>query len=234
MSAPTYSVIVPVLNEAKEMVPCLENIRNCLPESEIIVVDGGSADGTAELAREWGARVVTHASTRGGQCHAGAEVAQGEVFIFLHADCRLEPDASRILEAEFLRKRRVVAKFSAQFNSPALGYRLRSRLGRMESIFTSFGDQGIVVSAASYRAGNRIPDMRLFEDVEFFRRARKRGKVIVLNATINLSTRRFDLKGNFRCFVKDGLLIFYYLLGMSHEKLYSLYYRKPASISSKQ
>ena len=227
MSAPTYSVIIPVLNEAAQIVPCIENVKSCIGDSEIIVVDGSSKDGTPALARERGVKVVDHIASRGGQCHAGAEAARGKVFVFLHADCRLEPDAASVLDREFIGKNREVAKFSAKFDSPALKYRLRSWFGRMENIFTTFGDQGIVVSAASYRSGNRIPDMKLFEDVEFFRRARKKGKIIVLKSTIHLSIRRFVVKGCYRSFVKDGILIFYYLLGMSDEKLYSMYYKKP-------
>lgn len=229
MNAPAYSVIVPVLNEAPRIRTCIGNIRQCLPGSEIIVVDGGSGDGTPELARRAGAMVLERNASRGGQCHAGAQAARGAVLVFLHADCLLEPDAAAVIDRDFTGKGLAVAKLSARFDSPAFKYRVRSWFARRETLFTSFGDQGIVVSGDRYRAGERIPDMKLFEDVEFFRRARKKGRIAVLETTIHLSIRRFEAKGCYRSFVKDGILIFLYLLGMPHERLYARYYRKPGA-----
>src|SRR5262245_31321447 len=87
-SAPSVSVVIPTWRE-KGVVGGA--VRSATEEGadEVIVSDGGSDDGTADEAREAGARVVLGAKGRGPQLNAGASAARGDVLLFLHADTRL-------------------------------------------------------------------------------------------------------------------------------------------------
>ncbi len=99
------SIIVPVFNEATLICPFLEHLRERAPGAEVIVADGGSSDGTAELAAGLSHRVVHGEPGRAAQMNAGALVARGEVLWFLHADvnvplqCRNEIGSWDLLSA---------------------------------------------------------------------------------------------------------------------------------------
>src|SRR5687767_15143601 len=104
---PRLSVIIPVLDEARSIGATLDAVARLGEGVEVLVVDGGSSDGTGEIARARGARVVESVRGRGAQMHAGALAAEGAAFWFLHADTRAPADAAaRIHEA--LRDPRVV------------------------------------------------------------------------------------------------------------------------------
>jgi glycosyltransferase involved in cell wall biosynthesis len=91
---PTLSIIMPVLDEAATIADALAALEPCRARgAEIIVVDGGSRDGTVEAARRFADRVMTAPRGRGSQMNAGAAAAQGGVLLFLHADTRLPPEA---------------------------------------------------------------------------------------------------------------------------------------------
>jgi glycosyltransferase involved in cell wall biosynthesis len=93
MSGPIVSIIVPVLNESGLIRPFLERLRSLAPGAEIIVVDGGSNDGTAELSSGLADRVLNSSPGRARQMNAGAQVAHADVFWFLHADSLIPPNA---------------------------------------------------------------------------------------------------------------------------------------------
>ena len=85
------SVVIPGLNEAEKIVSCLDSIKSQQGEFEVIVVDGGSIDGTVDLAGAQ-ARVIRSEKGRGVQMNSGARHCTGEVLLFLHADTRLPPE----------------------------------------------------------------------------------------------------------------------------------------------
>ena len=84
----SISVVIPALNEAACLAETLRSVRSENPY-EILVVDGGSADGTVEAARE-ADRVLQGPRGRAAQMNLGAAHATGDVLLFLHADCTLE------------------------------------------------------------------------------------------------------------------------------------------------
>src|ERR1017187_6135996 len=93
MNRPFVSIVVPVLNESALIRGFLQHLRGTIPSAEIIVVDGGSADGTSELSADLADRVLLASPGRGKQMNVGAAVARGEVLWFLHADAIVPDDA---------------------------------------------------------------------------------------------------------------------------------------------
>ena len=86
------SVIIPTLNEAPQLPDTLKRVRAVLRHGDkIIVADGGSTDGTREIASDYGACVVRSPRGRGTQLNAGADAATGDILLFLHADTHLPP-----------------------------------------------------------------------------------------------------------------------------------------------
>src|SRR5947199_2530794 len=133
---------MPVLNETARIVEALTNVRRLARDAEIIVVDGGSEDGTPELASPF-ARVITSRKGRARQMNAGAAAAHGDVLLFLHVDTDLPAGALSAISCALHDPRVVGGAFALRFDEPGWLYGLiawstnmRSRVRRIAT-----GDQ---------------------------------------------------------------------------------------------
>jgi rSAM/selenodomain-associated transferase 2/rSAM/selenodomain-associated transferase 1 len=191
-----YSIIIPTINEEDGIAPCIESVRRAIADVEIIVADGGSTDATRSIASRMGARVVESKRSRGIQCNAGARIARGNVLVFLHADTVLPGDAYFQLERYFLNPKSDAAMFRMKFDHPNRWFRLYSWFTHFDSIFTSFGDQCIIVRRTIFEEAGGFPDWVLFEDLEFIRRVRRlKKKIKKLPSYVTTSARRFVENG---------------------------------------
>lgn len=225
MSAAPFaiSVIVPTLNEAPRLAATLANIRSTLPGAEILVADGGSTDGTPQLAASLGARVTTCARGRGVQLSTGAAHASGDLLLFLHADTLLPANAATVLAAHFARSDTRIGTFRLAFDNAGAFLRACAWLTRLDSVFTRFGDQGIVVRRDFYQQLGGFPPWPLFEDVELLRRARRITRIWSFPANVTTSARRFRHRGPLRQQWLNARLLLRFLTGTPPEKLAALY-----------
>src|SRR3990172_969669 len=90
VSCARISVIIPALDEEASLPRTIRSCREAGP-CEVVVADGGSRDRTVEIAREQADAVVASPRRRAAQMNAGAAVARGDVFLFLHPDSPLPP-----------------------------------------------------------------------------------------------------------------------------------------------
>src|SRR5437588_189588 len=162
----TLSIIVPVLDEAALIVGALNALaplRN--RESEIVVVDGGSRDGTTELARPHADVVMTASRGRAAQMNAGAAIARGDVLLFLHADTRLPPDADRLVLDGFARAQRAWGRFdvSIQGSHPLLPLIAASMNARSRLTGIATGDQAMFVTREAFNGVGGFPEIALME-----------------------------------------------------------------------
>ena len=222
----TLSVVIPTLNEASTLPGLLDDLETLSSVDRIIVSDGGSSDGTRDIARAGGATVVSGPPGRGAQLRAGAAVAPGAWLAFLHADTRLGDGAAGALD-RFLRSAEPddFAHFRLRFDRHGLGYRLiefgqraRERLFDMP-----YGDQGLVVSRALYDQIGGFPDWPIMEDVGVVDRLSRRGRRIVLGGTVITSGRRYRREGPVRAWIRNILLIVAFRLGADPVALASRY-----------
>lgn len=210
----TFSVIIPALNEADQITTCVQAVHQLDPNLEVIVADGGSYDNTRALARAAGARVVAAPRGRGPQLNAGAAIATGDIFVFLHADTRLPTNAFPLLRQMFASPQVQVAKFRLAFDDADWLLSLAARLMWFDSLLTSYGDQCMVMRRELFFQLGGFPDWPLFEDVELFRRARALTRVYVVPAQVITSARRFRANGTLRQLLHDFWLWVQYLLGV--------------------
>jgi len=224
-----YSVIIPTLNARPHLGGCIAAIRQFAPDSEIIVADGGSTDGTLELTRTLGRVVVVSSDKgRGTQLNAGARLAGGDVLFFLHADTIVTNEVFICIELFFQDEKVNVAKCRLTFDRKSWLLDIYARLARIDSVWTSFGDQGMVVRKKFFAEAGGFPDWPLLEDVAFFQKARKRTIIFTLPAAVITSAEKFVRNGLIRQQLFNARILLKYLCGVPPARLASQYeqYRK--------
>ncbi len=226
--APMISVIIPTLNEAGTIGPLAAALAAEATPHEVIVVDGGSTDGTAALAAASGARVVTAPRGRGHQLRAGAETAVGDVLLFLHADSRPAPGMLAAL-AETLADPAVTGgNFRILFDGgDGFSRWLTGFYAWFRRRGLYYGDSGIFVRRAAYQRIGGMPDIAVMEDYVFARRLeRLGGTVCIAEPPLTTSSRRFHGRHPVR--IVAGWLVMHTLhhLGVAPERLARLYDRR--------
>lgn len=224
MPAPELSVVIPTLNESHHLPQTLKAVRAHWPNAQIVVADGASTDNTVALARDAGAVVVpVPAPSRGHQLRAGAAVAAGEWLLFLHADTFIASDAAQAADAYRAQEHAQMAMFRIRFDTPSLLLRFSAWWTRFDSVFTRFGDQGILVRRTWYDALGGFNAWPFLEDVDFARRSRRRRRVDVLPVALTTSARRFRHRGVMRQQLSNASLLLRFLLGASPHELRRYY-----------
>jgi rSAM/selenodomain-associated transferase 2 len=224
----TLSVIIPALNEAAALPATLAALKNCPAVGEIIVVDGGSQDETTKIAMEHGCRVVTSEPGRGKQMHAGAGVATGDAFLFLHADTWLDATTCEAVLRCLHDPTVAGGGCWKQFRDPhwlMRGSRWRCWT-RLQLTRRVLGDQAIFVRREALQAVGGFPEQPLMEEFELCRRLRQVGRIALAPATVSTSARRFHEFGVLRTYWLMWRVTFRYHLGASPEELRRLYERR--------
>ncbi len=218
------SVVIPTLNEEGSIKDALTGAQSAF-NVECVVVDGGSADATIRIAAECGARVLREKRRRAGQMNAGAGVAGGDIFLFLHADTQLPADWDRLVRP------------ALEDPGVALGafrFRVRERLGgigtiewlthlRSHYLGRPYGDQALFLRAETFRSLGGFPDMPIMEDVELVRKARRSGRVITLKEPALSSGRRWQRLGVFRGSLTNQLVLLGHAFGVPAHRLARFY-----------
>ena len=223
----TISIIIPALNEA-------DNIKNTLSALthkdgiEVILVDGGSHDDTADLARSLGANVLTTAPSKAKQMNAGAKAASGEILMFLHADTQLPDQFEETIITAVDLSGFAAGAFQLHIDSDAKGLRFIERVANWRSrhLHTPYGDQGIFLSKSLFHEIGGYPDMEILEDFELIRRLRRRGKIIILDQSVKTSPRRWLNLGIFKTWLLNQIIIIAYRFGCPPERLSDWYRRE--------
>ncbi|EMI45652.1 TIGR04283 family arsenosugar biosynthesis glycosyltransferase [Rhodopirellula sp. SWK7] len=213
------SVIVPTLNEAEHLGNAIKWLVG-IDAVEVIVADGGSSDGTVEIARRLGAKVVVAAPSRARQMNAGAALASGDVLLFLHADTIL-PDDFVDHVRQVIRGGSIAGAFELTIDGSHAAYRLIEWMVRLRSryLHMPYGDQAIFVSAEHFYRMEGYPNWPLMEDVDLCRRLRARGRIGRASASVQTSARRWSRLGIVKTTVINLCCLVGYRLGISPFKL---------------
>jgi rSAM/selenodomain-associated transferase 2 len=219
-----YSVIIPTLNEKKYLPAVLEHLINIDEDIEIIIADGGSVDSTVKIAERFDAKVCRSEKGKGIQLNNGAVCATGAVLIFLHADTFLPANAFSLINEYLLVRKVDIAAFKMKFDKESFLMDIYSWFTKFDSIFTTFGDQVIVIRREFFDKLNGFPNLTIFEDLELCRKARSKTKIYKLPAFVTTSARRFDTVGIIKNQLLNSLYILQYLVGINPDNIYKKYF----------
>ena len=221
------SIIAPVLNEAAVIRPFLQHLRERAPGTEIIVVDGTSSDGTAEIAVEFCDRLLRTAAGRGKQLNAGARVAQGDVFWFLHADVQIPITALPDIEYALGNREVVGGFFRVRFQRQRFVYRLTDCFAHHAGLLLGIrcGDHAFFCRREIFDQIGGFPDVPLMEDVDFFRKLRRSGRIAVVSRPVMIDPRRYEIVGPWRLTISFGLIWLLYFMRVPRHVLHRIYRR---------
>mgnify|MGYP000548195859 CR=1 FL=1 len=223
------SIIIPCLNAAGTLGPVLDAVADpgqAPPDVEVIIVDGGSDDGTTGIAEGRGALVVHGARGRGIQLRTGVAAAAAPWLLLLHADTRLDPGWRGVVTGFMAdpANRQRAAAFRLRLDSPHPSARRVERLvaWRARRLGLPWGDQGLLIHRDMLAGLGGVPDQPLMEDVALVRKIGRK-RLVLLDVGAMTSSARYERDGWLRRPLRNQLLLLLYFAGVSPRVLARLY-----------
>lgn len=222
------SIIIPVLNEE-------ENLRKLIPtifqnssgnQFEIIVVDGGSTDNSASIARHLGAKVIQSPErSRAAQMNLGAKNATGGIFYFVHADTIIHPDfETDIIQA--VSSGIDAGCYRYQFDSSSFLLKMNAWFTRFNGILAGGGDQTLFIRREVFESlGGYEEYYTIMEDFELVGRLKKKYNFQVLPKSIVVSARKYETNSWLRVQLANLTVFTLYFFNKSPDSLKSIYRR---------
>jgi rSAM/selenodomain-associated transferase 2 len=216
----SISIIIPTLNEAEhigDLIRQLVSMESCL---EIIVSDGNSSDDTIAKAKPH-AKIVQAPRGRATQMNAGADAATGDVLWFLHADCHPHPDSIGAIRQGLENHAIAGGGFEYNLDHPWPIFRLIEVTSNRKNRFLSllYGDMGIFVRRDIFQRMGGFREIPLMEDMDFCKRLKRFGKIVILPQRIDTSARRWVEDGIITYLLRTQLLKIGWVLGVAPDTL---------------
>lgn len=220
------AVIVPVLNEqhaAEALILRLKAVEAAV--QELVVVDGGSSDATANILAQAGFRIIHAEAGRGHALNVGAQATMAEILVFLHADTDLPEGWQHSVRQALSDRNAVWGRFDVRISGASLLLPIVASMMNIRSRLTGIatGDQVIFMSREAYELAGGFPEQLLMEDIEMSRRLKKLSWPACLGSKVTTSGRRWDERGPIRTIFLMWSLRFLYWLGLSPERARRLY-----------
>jgi rSAM/selenodomain-associated transferase 2 len=226
MARPALSIVMPVLNEASGLASALQALAPFAAHgAQIIVADGGSSDGSGDLALAAGATVVPAPRGRALQMNAGAQQASAGVLLFLHADTQLPDHADQLIAQALTGGPAVWGRFDVRIagRSPLLRVVAAFMNARSRYSGIATGDQALFITRAAFDAVGGFPAQPLMEDIEMSKRLRRLSRPACLRARVVTSGRRWETRGVWATVLLMWRLRWAYWCGAAPEQLAKLY-----------
>jgi len=215
----TISVVIPTLDEADCITRAVESVIG--PGVEVIVVDGGSRDGTTRLAREAGVRVLPCERGRARQLRCGGEQSTGDAVVFLHADTVLSAGWQEDLLVALADPSCAGGAFSFRFAQRGWRERWIERgVGLRNALFRlPYGDQAIFMRRSVLEQMDGVPIVPIFEDLDLVHATKRAGRLEILALAATTSSRRYAERGAWRTILQHFVALIGWQLGWDRARL---------------
>lgn len=225
-----FSIVIPVLGEQDRINRIIDHLhrQEGIERSEIIIVDGDPDGSTVNAVKHPGIIKLTSARGRAVQMNRGADRAQGQILLFLHADTQLPAGALLSVEQALVDPAYVGGAFSLKIDSNRLFLRYISARANLRSRATRipYGDQTIYLRRDYFDRIGRYKEIPFMEDVDLMRRIKQnRQRIRILRDKVLTSARRWETEGAFYTTFRNQVVVVLYYLGVSPEKLSKFYYK---------
>jgi rSAM/selenodomain-associated transferase 2 len=234
----TFSIIIPVLHEPDNINSLIHSIyeQHAHEQCEVIVVDGSRERDTIKVIENKQIISLVSSAGRAQQMNAGAEVARGEILIFLHADNKLPENALTSISTTLENNQYVGGAFDLGIRSDRFVFKVIAAVASYRSRLTRipYGDQALFLRKDYFAEIGGYPKVPFMEDVELMHRIKKRGdKICILTDKVFTAPRRWEEEGILYCTVRNWIITLLYFLGVSPHTL-QYYYRSHVRASKKE
>jgi uncharacterized protein len=218
------SVILPAWNDAAHIEASIQSVQAGHPH-EVLVVDGGSVDGTQSIATTAGAKVLSSRPGRARQMNAGAARATGKILLFLHSDTCLPADWPDIVQETLARPHVLAGAFALRIREAFAGRRLIEQAATLRSrhLQSPYGDQGLFLRRSLFEELGGFADLPIMEDYELAQRLKALGRIVTVKAGATTSGRRWCRLGVIRTTLINSMMVIGYNMGISPARLAKLY-----------
>jgi len=222
------SIIIPTLNEAENIGQLISYLSKNTNKNlaEIIVVDGGSNDGTCRIAKELGVKVII-CPTKGRSCqmNEGAKNSTGEILYFVHADTI--PPASVMTDIqEAIDEGFQMGCYRFKFNSKKKILKFNAYMTRFDKLYCRGGDQTLFVTREVFEELNGYRhDYKIMEEYDFMVRARKKYSFKIIPKEVIVSARKYEERSWFRVMLANSIVFQMFKFGASQDSLVKMYQR---------
>jgi rSAM/selenodomain-associated transferase 2 len=225
----TVSAIIPVYNEKEKLIKIIDHVKKIKNHQllEIIVVDGDGNGSTIKHLDNMEVITIKSNKGRAAQMNRGADIASGDVLLFLHADTIIPANAFEKITTVIQSGRYVGGAFDLGFDNQRWLFKLIAKAASIRSRITRipFGDQAVFIKREYFNKIGGYQDIPLMEDVELMQRIKHRGDHIhIIPLTVNTSARKWEKEGVIYTTMRNWLLQFLYFCGVPPEKLVRYYY----------
>ncbi len=221
------SIIVPVLNEAHIIQETLASLAGLRKRGhEIIVVDGGSQDDSVNACTNHCDQLIATAAGRAQQMNAGAQVAHGDVLLFLHADTQLPELADICIQRCLSHADQVWGRFDVRLSGKRRIFRIIENMMNLRSRLTGIatGDQAVFVKRHIFKQLGGFPDIELMEDIALSKILKRLYKPACISKKVSSSSRRWEQNGIYLTIFKMWRLRLAFFLGADTSRLARSYY----------
>lgn len=229
INAAQWSVVIPILNERENLPRLMAEVAQAWPGAEVIVVDGGSRDGSVTWLEENKTPVLHCRPSRGAQIDMGSRAANGEYLFYLHADCQLPkelPDIIPEMQGYLERPGIVAGAFTFKVDSDDPRYRMMEKAVkfRCHKLQMPYGDQGIFLKKETYLKTGGLTPYDIMEDVALHSKLRFMGYIKIMDVPMLSSARRFEKRGYVASNIRNLSLLYLFHAGVPNRILKEIYY----------